>query len=479
MDLTDLNEGWFLTLLSTILCVAGCCILFVDNVYALIMPRSITRRYRFKLQENYAFMNASLSFSAGCLTFTALYRLLPEGKLYLKKACSKSDDERCGNAQKLLLNLFVSFAAGMLICLLLNALLHLVTSNSVVHCKHSGDEQSQLAGVHHHGHHTGNTGDVDGQHLHLHSHIQDPLALPSADETVPLIPRLKKSKSLLHYFTNTDDVGECKGYTSADVYLFHNPAADQDELGEFVIPCPTDLTKTLAASLVQKGGGVGGHLLSQNDIHHTRSHGSLVFAHDPERPYDDAFDTNAQHYNHHQDHHHHVLTPLSHLLLIGIETSMAITLHKVPEGFITYVTSETNKTLGLLIFLSLMLHNFTEGFLMCLPLYYLMAASSPQFAKVKAFAIGATLGGLSQPLGALCGMAFLKFNQKQTIDLVELNFIFGVTMAATSGFLTVVGLQMFSLAIMFNRGSLNYVLFWCLAGMSLIGFSSVLTANMN
>ena len=89
------------------------------------------------------------------------------------------------------------------------------------------------------------------------------------------------------------------------------------------------------------------------------------------------------HYNH--SHHHHVNTAHSRLLVIGIQTALAITLHKLPEGFITYVTSETNPDLGISIFLSLIVHNFVEGFSICLPLFYSMenSVSNPKFVAIS------------------------------------------------------------------------------------------------
>lgn len=493
-DLSSLNQGWFFTLLSTCLCVLGCFIIYVDDLYHFLLPSFVTKRYTFVLRDNYAFMNAALSFSSGCLLFTALYRLLPEGESYLEKSNPEVGDFK-RSPQRLMLYLFISYTLGMAICGTMNVMLHLLTSESVVHCSHSGGHGSDdlLKDIHdhahdhehtHHGNHTQHShvdrgeaahrhdGHVQNEaitHSHSHSHghqhssslefttssgkiavddidIYQPSIHSQPDEVTPLIPTLKKSKSLLHYFSAKDEVGECKGYTSPDVYLFTNSKVDDGSIQS----CPIDM-----------------NLININSTISTLIFPSHTEAEDLER-----------HAHHTDDHHHHVSTPISHLLLIGIETTLAITLHKLPEGFITYITSETNKTLGVQIFLSLMLHNFTEGFLMCLPLYYLMAVSSPNYAKLKAVAISATLGGLSQPLGALVGYVFLSYNKKEDIDLLQLNFIFGITMAVTSGFLTVVGLSMFSSAIAFNRGSLNFVMSWCLVGMCLIGFSGVLTAKL-
>jgi len=88
------------------------------------------------------------------------------------------------------------------------------------------------------------------------------------------------------------------------------------------------------------------------------------------------------------EHHHHV--PTNAFLSIGLQTCMAIALHKLPEGFITYATNHANPRLGFSVFLALFIHNITEGFAMALPLY--LALNS----KWKAIIWSFVLGGLSQ-----------------------------------------------------------------------------------
>ena len=100
-----------------------------------------------------------------------------------------------------------------------------------------------------------------------------------------------------------------------------------------------------------------------------------------------------------RDHHHHV--PDNAFLSVGLQTSLAIALHKLPEGFITYATNHANPKLGFSVFLAIFVHNITEGFAMALPLY-LAIKSRP-----KAILWSALLGGVSQPLGA--GIAALWF----------------------------------------------------------------------
>jgi zinc transporter, ZIP family len=66
-------------------------------------------------------------------------------------------------------------------------------------------------------------------------------------------------------------------------------------------------------------------------------------------------------------HHHHV--PTNEFMSIGLQTSIAIALHKLPEGFITFATNHANPKLGFTVFMALFIHNVTEGFAMALPLY--------------------------------------------------------------------------------------------------------------
>ena len=66
-------------------------------------------------------------------------------------------------------------------------------------------------------------------------------------------------------------------------------------------------------------------------------------------------------------HHHHV--PTNAFMSIGLQTSIAIALHKLPEGFITYATNHANPSLGVTVFMALFIHNITESFTMALLLY--------------------------------------------------------------------------------------------------------------
>lgn len=493
----DLSQGWVLTLLLSLLCVLGCFIIFLDDIYYLLFPRWITNRYPFVLKENFLFMNGSLAFSAGCLCFTALYRLLPEALVHFKKGANPGDNNN--------LYLVASFIGGIAICVIFNVGLHMLTTESVVHCSHDGEDSPVDAEAprklsHSHSHHSASHNHGHSQkssHGHSHSHDQNFVAeehglssalthshthdhmthdslrssgsssseLPKTppnfeedevrniSESTALVskphteyhsvaPPLTHKKSLVHFLTHgtaeeEDLLGECKGYSSAELCHY------------------------------QKSGGLHFCEVPQLRKHNLDDEAEIAVNETHRSDWD-----GHSHHDPAEHHHHHVNSPMSRLLLIGIQTILAITLHKFPEGFITYITLKTNPQLGVSIFLSLLIHNYTEGFLMCLPLYYSFGES--RWRKWKAVSISAFLGGLSQPAGAFVGYLFIKHLGTGSIDVNKLNFVFGVSMAMTAGFLTVIAMSMYGSAVSFS-GLPTFVCYWSLIGMCTIGILSVLT----
>jgi ZIP family zinc transporter len=168
-------------------------------------------------------------------------------------------------------------------------------------------------------------------------------------------------------------------------------------------------------------------------------------------------------------HHHHVPTNI--FLSIGLQTSTAIALHKIPEGFITYATNHANPTLGLFIFLALFIHNITEGFAMALPLY--LAINS----RWKAMFWSALLGGVSQPLGAGVAVVWFKVagRGKGEGGGEPGDRVYGCMFAVTAGVMAMVSLQLLgeSLDLTHSR-RLCFVSAFC--GMGILGLSSALTA---
>ena len=164
-------------------------------------------------------------------------------------------------------------------------------------------------------------------------------------------------------------------------------------------------------------------------------------------------------------HHHHV--PANAFLSIGLQTSIAIALHKFPEGFITYATNHANPALGFNVFMALFVHNISEGFAMCLPLY--MALGS----RWRAMLWSAILGGLSQPMGA--GVAALWFKLAKRSNMAPNALVYACLFAVTSGIMVSVGLQLFVEGLSLNHNR-NLCIFFGFLGMVMLGVSNALFA---
>ena len=165
-------------------------------------------------------------------------------------------------------------------------------------------------------------------------------------------------------------------------------------------------------------------------------------------------------------HHHHV--PSNAFLSIGLQTSAAIALHKLPEGFITFATNHVNPSLGLAVFLALFIHNITEGFAMSLPLF--LAFES----RFKAIFWSSLLGGVSQPLGA--GIAAIWLQTAGERELAPGERLYGAMFAVTAGIMTSVALQLFSESLELTRDSKGLCIAFAFVGMGILGLSFALTA---
>jgi len=168
-------------------------------------------------------------------------------------------------------------------------------------------------------------------------------------------------------------------------------------------------------------------------------------------------------------HHHHI--PTNKFLSIGLQTSIAIALHKLPEGFITYATNHANPKLGFTVFLALAIHNVTEGFALALPLY--LATNS----RIRALLYSIVLGGLSQPLGAGIAALWLHFAEKGRGDQNQTDrqqAVYGVMFALTAGIMTSVafGLMLEGTSLGHNK---TLAVTFIFVGAFILGASSALT----
>ncbi|OAA58607.1 zip metal ion transporter [Niveomyces insectorum RCEF 264] len=192
---------------------------------------------------------------------------------------------------------------------------------------------------------------------------------------------------------------------------------------------------------------------------------------------DDDLEAGGVPQQHQQQHHHHV--PTNAFLSIGLQTVLAIGLHKFPEGFITFATNHANPALGFNVFAALFVHNIAEGFAMALPLY--MAFGS----RLRAILSAVALGGLSQPLGAGAAVLWLRHLGQSNgggggggggaddPNDAGNGTAYGVLFAVTAGIMTAVALQLFveSLTLHHNRQLTTAFAF---AGMLVLGLSNSL-----
>lgn len=152
-------------------------------------------------------------------------------------------------------------------------------------------------------------------------------------------------------------------------------------------------------------------------------------------------------------------------LSISLTTALAITIHKLPEGFLTFTTTHMNPKLGFSVFTSLALHNITDGFTLSLTLY--LAFKN----RLKSVLLSSLLGALSQPLGAIISLILFRH---QNDDDIEIGSIYGILPAGTAGMLWVVGMQMAIEAVKIG-GSEKMVIGWSVFGLSVVGIGYVLT----
>lgn len=277
---------------------------------------------------------------------------------------------------------------------------------------------------------------------------------------------------------NCDQYGPCFGYTDpcgqecfkhlSSRHTYNKPSVSALRTNTTSFPIPEEDGRDSPTSLVSPTFGSSraqSRDAGQRDDFDTLSHGDDEHENEHEHACEDddciqmSEDVEAQH-------HHHV--PTNAFLSIGLQTVIAIALHKFPEGFITYATNHASPSLGFSVFMALFVHNIAEGFSMCLPLY--MAVGS----RWKAMLWSSMLGGFSQPLGAGIAAAWFKIAKRSDILIDDVSY--ACLFAVTAGIMTSVALQLFveSLSLNHNR---NLSILFAFLGMSLLGFSNALVTD--
>lgn len=84
---------------------------------------------------------------------------------------------------------------------------------------------------------------------------------------------------------------------------------------------------------------------------------------------------------------------------IGIVSMIALIIHNIPEGMITYLASSYDLKFGLSLAIAISLHNIPEGISISIPIYYSTGS------KLKAF-IYTFISGISEFIGAIITCIF-------------------------------------------------------------------------
>ena len=111
---------------------------------------------------------------------------------------------------------------------------------------------------------------------------------------------------------------------------------------------------------------------------------------------------------------------------VGIISMLAIILHNIPEGIITFMVSGVNFNLGIKLAIAISLHNIPEGISIAVPLYF---ATKKKF---KTF-IYVLISGFSEILGAVLCFLFLQ-------NLIN-NFLIGCVFSLIAGIMINISLS--------------------------------------
>ncbi|KAA8652404.1 hypothetical protein EYZ11_002885 [Aspergillus tanneri] len=451
-------RGWIMSAVSGVACVLGSSVICID-----VLLRRFSHRKNFQIVNNNAFLSASLGLSAGVMLFTSLYSMLPTSLEYLTRA---------GLSPSLAAySLIGLFLAGVIVIRLLSALLHHYIPSHVVDCAHS-HEPHPPADLEHGRHHDFPITEINGRPTERTS------LLPRADQSIPTVPREPWRMRIVRRFnrlmggvkTQCDESGPCYGISQT---CGHECSKTLVAVGDdsFLPPISrsnaTPLPRDSDQLVCQTADPLDSHPTPQRETNATSSSSSSHTGL-PGTPAADAIKSVPS--GSHQ-HHHHV--PQNAFLSIGLQTSVAIALHKLPEGFITYATNHASPTLGTTVFLALFIHNISEGFAMALPLYLAL------HSRAKAMFWSSLLGGISQPAGAALAALWI-WGARHTGGPGDDTSgpawgVYGGMFAATAGVMTSVALQLFSegLALTHRRGM---CIGFAIGGMGLMGLSFALTA---
>ena len=503
MTLDNDTRGWIMTAISGGACIFGACFICVDLLIRLFRPSS-----RFQVESSNVFLSASLSLTFGVMLFSSLYGTLPEASTYFKNAGYNPTP-----AGFLTVGFFILGAGGIQ---LLTGWLHRFIPNSIVDCdeEHDEGEEDHVHESNVRGEYPAASGNEDKARRRGESSSSENTPLIDGDDGDDLYrPQTTQAdghrirngtsgttgrpkKPSMHRALSSrlgkmmpsmnksscDTNGPCFGFVDscgAHCYRDHGLKGEGGQKYMNGRPRPSKhrqgLPRTVSSPMTSHPAqsiDSPGRQIRQEHANHaavsTRRTHKPASSHD-HSPSRSRRSSSSDLEANDKSHHHHV--PQNAFLSIGLQTSIAIALHKLPEGFITYATNHANPSLGLSIFLALSIHNLTEGFAMALPLFLALRS------RPKAILWSSLLGGVSQPAGAGVAAIWLSIADKSGSNgHGPGDGVYGGLFAVTSGILCSVALGLFSESLSMHQ---NRTLCFSFAfiGMGILGVSFALTAK--
>ena len=100
-------------------------------------------------------------------------------------------------------------------------------------------------------------------------------------------------------------------------------------------------------------------------------------------------------------------------------------MHNIPEGIITYLTTNIELKTGIFLAVSIAFHNIPEGICIAIPIYYATKKKSKAFFMVL-------LSALSEPIGALMAALFFKDSLSDMMIAIFLALVAGIMISLST-----------------------------------------------
>lgn len=142
----------------------------------------------------------------------------------------------------------------------------------------------------------------------------------------------------------------------------------------------------------------------------------------------------------------------------GILTTLAISIHRFPEGLATFLVASADLRLGIPFAVAIAIHNLPEGIAIALPIYH--STGKKRLALLYTF-----LASLAGPIGAMIGFGFAKM----FLPEMAVGMMFG----AVAGIMVYISLDTL-LPLAREYGDNHHVTIGIIAGMFFISLSMLL-----